>query len=412
MSLSDTLAEYRPGYSLPRAFYHDPEVYQRELDVIWRGGWLFAGHSCEIPQPGDYFLYDVEPDSLIVVRTETGTLAAQHNVCRHRGSLVVTERAGRSKRFVCPYHQWTYGLDGALLTCRGMPADLDQAALGLKPVHLREVAGLIFISLADEPPDFAPARQTLEPLARPQGLDRARVAHVADYAVRANWKIIWENNRECYHCDACHPQYVKANFDRYDADALSPEIERQIAAADARSRARWAAQGLPVAPAHAGLYRFPDAAHAIWYSANRTVLAEGYVTESLDGQPVAPLMGDYTDPDAGTLRLRTLPNFWCHASSDHAVTTRLTPAGPRLTHLRVTWLVDAAAQAGRDYTLESLLPFWQLTSEQDWEICERVQRGVESSAYQPGPLSPGKEYNVDEFLRWTIHHLNLTHTTP
>src|SRR5262249_23065988 len=99
------------------------------------------------------------------------------------------------------------------------------------------------------------------------------------------------------------------------------------------------------------------------------------------------------------------PNFWCHASCDHAVTTRLAPAGPGLTHARVTWLVDAAAAEGRDYQLDRLLPFWQLTSEQDWAICARQQRGVTSPAYQPGPLSPSKEYNVDSFIRWYLHQL-------
>ncbi|HVN55878.1 MAG TPA: SRPBCC family protein [Anaerolineaceae bacterium] len=116
-------------------------------------------------------------------------------------------------------------------------------------------------------------------------------------------------------------------------------------------------------------------------------------------------MGEYPDPDMGTLRLRTLPNFWCHASSDHAVTTRLTPAGLRETRVRVTWLVDASARPGMDYQFEKLLPFWKLTSEQDWENCANVQRGVESPAYSPGPLSPTKEYNVASFLRWYVNYL-------
>jgi len=177
-------------------------------------------------------------------------------------------------------------------------------------------------------------------------------------------------------------------------------VARQIADAPARSEARWAACGLAVTHKAAGLYPFPDADHDVWYSANRTALADGFATESLDGAPVAPLMGAYTAADVGTLRLRTLPNFGSHASCDHAVTTRLTPAGPRLTRVSVWWLVNETAETGRDYTLERLLPFWQLTSEQDWEICARQQRGVDSLAYQPGPLSPTKEYNVDNFLRW------------
>jgi Rieske 2Fe-2S family protein len=125
----------------------------------------------------------------------------------------------------------------------------------------------------------------------------------------------------------------------------------------------------------------------------------------MDGKQVGPLMGDYREPDVGTLRMRTLPNFWNHSSCDHAVSTRLLPAGPQLTTVRVTWLVHQEAVEGRDFHLEQLLPFWQLTSEQDWEICERQQRGVQSSAYVSGPYSTYKEYNVDSFVRWYINML-------
>ena len=152
---------------------------------------------------------------------------------------------------------------------------------------------------------------------------------------------------------------------------------------------------------------FPDAEKNIWYSANRTPLAEGYLSESMDGQKVAPLMGDYNEFRCDTLRIRTLPNFWNHSSCDHAVSTRLLPLGPQLTSIRVWWLVAAEAEEGKDYDLTKLMPFWQLTSEQDWEICERQQRGVTSSAYSPGPYSTYKEYNVDGFVRWYMKLLGL-----
>jgi Rieske 2Fe-2S family protein len=125
----------------------------------------------------------------------------------------------------------------------------------------------------------------------------------------------------------------------------------------------------------------------------------------MDGSQVSTLMGAYTDPDVGTLRARTLPNFWNHSSCDHGVSTLLLPAGPRKTLARVSWLVHEDAVEGRDYRLEELMPFWQLTSEQDWAICERQQRGVESSAYEPGPYSTYKEYNVDAFVRWYVKTL-------
>jgi Rieske 2Fe-2S family protein len=152
--------------------------------------------------------------------------------------------------------------------------------------------------------------------------------------------------------------------------------------------------------------KFPDAERDIWFSANRTPLVEGWVSESMDGKQVAPLMGDYTAPDVGTLRMRTLPNFWNHSSCDHAVSTRLLPVGPQLTSVQVTWLTDEKEIEGRDYELSQVLPFWQLTSEQDWEICENQQRGVNSSAYKPGPYSTFKEYNVESFVRWYLKKLD------
>ena len=129
-------------------------------------------------------------------------------------------------------------------------------------------------------------------------------------------------------------------------------------------------------PRRTGMTPFPDAESNIWFAANRTPLVEGYVSESMDGRQVAPLMGDYPDADVGTLRIRTLPNFWNHSSCDHAVSTRLLPAGLQRTAIRVSWLVDQDAVEGRDYRLEKLMPFWQLTSEQDWVMCEQAQKGI------------------------------------
>jgi Rieske 2Fe-2S family protein len=377
-------------------------MYQLDLARVWRRGWLFAGHACEIPEPGDFFTVDVDTDSVIVLRAEGGGIHGLHNVCRHRGSLICTERSGHVRRLVCPYHQWTYSLEGQLLACRGMQEDLDKSQFALHRVHVREVEGLVFVCLAQEPVPFAPAEETLAPLLRPQGLRRARVARVADYLVRANWKLVWENNRECYHCNANHPEYIKANFDHFNADDTTTRVREEMNAVIARSEQKWAAVGLAPTHKQAGMTCFPDADRNIWYAANRTALVDGWVSESIDGKTVAPLMGEYQSSDVGTLRARTLPNFWNHSSCDHAVSTRLLPAGPQLTAIRVWWLVDAKAVEGRDYDLSRLMPFWQRTSEQDWEICERQQRGVNSSAYTPGPYSTYKEYNVESFIRWYL----------
>jgi len=400
--IESLIVRCRPGWSLPGEFHSDDEVYRQDLARIWRAGWLFAGHACEVPRPGDYFTMELDKDSIIVTRGDDGALHSFHNVCRHRGSLICPEPAGHVTRLVCPYHQWTYGLDGRLLACRGMPDDLDKTQFSLARVLLREVEGLIFISLAQNASPFEPAYEMLSPLLKPQGFQRSKVAKAVDYVVNANWKLVWENNRECYHCNVNHPQYIKANFDHYNADDTTPRIRDAISTVVLRSEQKWAAADLAPTHKQTGMTVFPDAEHNIWFSANRTPLVEGWVSESMEGRQVAPLMGDYQNADVGTLRMRTLPNFWNHSSCDHAVSTRLLPAGPQRTAVRVYWLVDEKAVEGRDYDLAKLMPFWQLTSEQDWQICERQQRGVNSSAYTPGPYSRFKEYNVDSFVRWYL----------
>lgn len=405
--VADLIAARQPGYSLPGAFYSEERVYRAEMDRIWRRGWLFAGHCCEIPSPGDYFTMQVDSDSMIVMRDDEGEIHAFWNVCRHRGTELCDQPSGHIGRIVCPYHQWTYARDGSLLTCRGMQEDLDKSRLGLRSTHVRVIAGFVFISLAQQPPPFEQAAELIGALGQPQGLERAKVAKTVDYDVAANWKIVWENNRECYHCNVNHPQYIKANFDHYNADDINERVQAKIDAAVTHSEEKWSATGLAVSHRRSGMTRFPDVERNCWYSANRTPLVEGYVSETMDGKQVAPLMGDYTDADVGTLRIRTMPNLWNHSSCDHGVSTRLLPAGPKRTLIRVTWLVDSAAVEGRDYQVEEIMPFWQLTSEQDWAICEQAQRGVESSGYLPGPFSTYKEYNVDGFVRWYLQQLAL-----
>jgi Rieske 2Fe-2S family protein len=405
-SIAELVALRKPGYSLPGDFYSRELVYRAELERIWRRGWLFAGHSCEIRNPGDYITISVDNDSLIVIRGDDGRVNALWNVCRHRGTQICGASSGTVGRLVCPYHQWAFARDGALVSCRGMQDDIDKSQLGLLRAQAREIAGLVYVSLADDPPRFDEAAEAIDEFAQPQGLDRAKVAKTVDYDVPANWKLVWENNRECYHCNVNHPQYIKANFDHYNADDMTRRIQSRMEAAVTRSEEKWSQAGLAVSHRRTGMAQFPDAERNCWFAANRTPLVDGYVSETMDGRQVAPLMGDYTDADVGTLRIRTLPNMWHHASCDHAVTTRVLPAGIHRTQVRVTWLVDRNAVEGRDYRLEDIMPFWQLTSEQDWDLCAMAQKGVNSSHYTPGPFSTYKEYNVDAFVRWCLHQIN------
>ena len=403
--LDALLTTRRDGHGLSRAFYHDAPLYDAEIRTIWQGGWLFAGFEIEIPQPGDFLTLAVDGSSVLVIRDDAGSVRAFHNVCRHRGSQLCRNESGHVRAIVCPYHSWTYSRQGALVACAGMHDGIDKAELGLKPVHVGVTAGLIYVSLAAAPPAFDGLRERFGATAKPQGFDRARIAKIVDYEVEANWKLVWENNRECFHCVACHPQYVKANFDAYE-EAFATEAARQkMAAAVARAEAKWAAQGISITHAKGGLAPFPDPVRNVWYAADRTVMVDGFDTESMDGRRVAPLMGDYRDEEVGVLRMRSLPNFWLHASCDHAVVTRMLPDGLRKTRMRSYWLVHRDAREGDDYQRDRLLPFWHQTNEQDWEICRWQQKGIESIGYEPGPLSQRKEYNVDAFIRWYMGRL-------
>src|SRR5258706_10991958 len=141
-------ALYQPGFGLPGEFYGDETVYLAELDKIWRAGWLFAAHTCEIPEPGNYLTFAVGPDPIVVLRGDDGQVRAFHNLCSHRGTLLCQEAEGRVGRaIVCPYHQWTYGRDGKLIGCRGMHDNVDKSDLGLRSVAVELLAGLIYFSL-------------------------------------------------------------------------------------------------------------------------------------------------------------------------------------------------------------------------------------------------------------------------
>ena len=169
--------------------------------------WHYVGHHSMVPERGDYFLFEMAGESVIVVRDGEGGINAFMNVCRHRGSRICDATAGRESRFTCRYHGWTYGLDGSLKAAARMPPGTDRSKLGLRRLHARVFEGLIFVNFDDDPPDFAEFERDLGPAVRPYGLGRARVAHRQNYPIRSNWKLAVENYCECYHCQPAHPEY-------------------------------------------------------------------------------------------------------------------------------------------------------------------------------------------------------------
>ena len=205
-SLSKALEGYRPGFALPGVVYKDPAVYELEVRHIVLKAWHYVGHQSMVPERGDYFLFEVAGESVIVVRDGDGGINAFMNVCRHRGSRICDAASGRESRFTCRYHGWTYGLDGSLKAAARMPAGTDRTKLGLRRLQARVFEGLIFVNFDADAPDFAPLERDLGPAVRPYGLATAKVAHRQNYPIRSNWKLAVENYCECYHCQPAHPE--------------------------------------------------------------------------------------------------------------------------------------------------------------------------------------------------------------
>lgn len=397
-TLRALISERRPGWSLPQFFYRDEYCYQQEIEKIWRKFWLFAGHSCEVKAPGDYINFELGLDSILLVRQEDDSLKGLFNTCRHRGSQLTQMSCGNVKCFVCPYHQWSYGKDGRLINLGGATDDLNKEEFSLHSCNVKEVAGMIFLSFSSDPPDMTRAEEEIRSQLLPHGLDRAKVAHTETFLVNANWKLVWENNRECFHCRLGHPEYIRANYDIASPDDV--EVTAEIKAVYEKNKEKWQEMGVDLNHAQGGVPYFPTPGK--WWRSIRTVLREGWVTQSLDGKPVSTLMGDLKYREMGTLRVSTLPTLWNHSSSDHSVSTQLVPLSPSQTKVKVSWLVHENAVEGKDYQLDRLTPLWKLTGEQDWRLCEVNHKGVLSSRYIPGPYSMDKEYNVDHFVTWYL----------
>lgn len=242
-----------PGHSLETPFYASREFFELDLELIFGRHWIFVAAEAEIPEEGDYVTVEIGGESIIVVRDDDMVVNAFRNVCRHRGARLLDGRCGAVGNIVCPYHQWTYGANGALRFAENQGDDFDKAKFGLRRVHVRAIAGLVFICLAEDAPedieDFAAA---VTPYLSPFDLRGAKVAHQTSIIEDGNWKLTMENNRECHHCEANHPELLGAYFPfhRFDESRVparqKPVFERYQAASAALSAAR-AAIGFPSA---------------------------------------------------------------------------------------------------------------------------------------------------------------------
>jgi len=390
LDMLDRLQRRRPGFSLEQPFYTDPDYFKVDMDLIWYRDWLFVGHDCEILKPGSYFTVQIGIYPVVVVRGQDGVIRALHNTCRHRGSRVCTAHKGTAAKLVCPYHQWTYNLDGSLAFARQMGEDFCKDDFGMKPVACESVAGYIFICLADEPADFAPFRTLMEPYFAPHDLANAKVAHETTIVEKGNWKLVWENNRECYHCAANHPELCKT-FPEAPTVTGVPSVD-----SDPEMLAHWAhceAAGLP------SKFRIDEAGQ---FRATRAPLLRDAVSYTMSGKPaVKRNLCDAVSADRiGTLMLYHYPTTWNHVLIDHATTFRVIPLSATETAVTTKWLVHKDAVEGVDYTVDELIHVWAMTNDEDRRIVEENAFGIQSPAYEPGPYSPVHEGGVIQFVDW------------
>jgi glycine betaine catabolism A len=388
------LRDYEPTTPLSREFYTSPNDYEIELEALWYRDWLFIGHDCEIARPGDYLTVQIGAYPVVVVRDRDGTVRAFHNSCRHRGARLCRDEHGHAPRLVCPYHQWTYRLDGALLVARDMGEPFDRSQHGLRAVHCATVGGYIWVCLGKVAPEFEPLARQVEPYLRPHRLHEAKVAFESTIVERANWKLVWENNRECYHCPANHPELSRT------FPATPTVANPELAAGNTRAVEQWSlweTRGLPS--------RFQLSANG-QSRVVRMSLIDGAVSYTMDGRAAVrrPLSDSVTD-DAGALLMFHYASTWNHLLADHAVSFRVLPLGPTETQLTTKWLVHKDAQAGVDYDLARLTEVWLATNDEDRRICQENQLGVNSPGYAPGPYSPIQEAGVMQFVRWYRDHL-------
>ncbi|SHM87353.1 aromatic ring-hydroxylating oxygenase subunit alpha [Cryptosporangium aurantiacum] len=357
--LAASLAELGQARMLPRAAYLDDDVLAWEQRHFF-GGWTCAGRAEDLAEPGAHRAVAVGPtEGVLLTRARDGRLRAFVNACRHRGHELLPCGGSAVKRVLtCPYHAWTYDVDGALRAAPGF-RDLDKSGFGLIELPSAEWHGWVFVALDADPPPFAEHVGALEDTVAPYSPAELTTVTSHEYVVAANWKTIVENYQECYHCALIHPELCQVS---------PPESGENL--------------------------DLPGDWVGGWMD-----LRDGAATMSLDGRS-----GGSPIPGLDEHRLRTVmyaamfPNLLISLHPDYVMTHRLTPLAPGRTRVECAWLFPAEVASRPGFDPAYAVDFWDLTNRQDWAACESVQRGIAAARYQPGPLAPDED-GVHQFIR-------------
>jgi Rieske 2Fe-2S family protein len=336
-------------HTLARQYFTSEDVFRAERERIFSRSWLLAGHGSQLAHPGSYFLFELDRESVIVLRGDE--IRAFHNHCRHRGSRLCQEHAGTLGQAIqCPYHAWTYGLDGGLRAAPNMKevAGFDRADYPLHRVALESWEGFLFLNLAPAPAPFAQSLPALLARFGQWRLPELAAVHRAVYEVNANWKLFFHNFSECYHCPTVHPHLNK----------LTPYRNTE--------------NDLDEGPVLGG---------PMWMSD-----PEGSMTLH-GGRCAPPLPGLSAEQRARVYYYTVFPSAFLSFHPDYVLVHRLQPLAIDSTRIVCEWLFHPEAIAAPGFDPRPAIDFWDLTNRQDWELCANAFKGVVSGAWQPGPYS-------------------------
>jgi phenylpropionate dioxygenase-like ring-hydroxylating dioxygenase large terminal subunit len=349
--------------SLPQKYFVSPEVFAKERAEIFSSEWLLVGHQSQIADAGDYIVRDVNRESLIVIRDKDEKIRGFFNVCRHRGTRLKEDACGHASKIQCPYHAWTYGLDGRLIGAPHMDEvpGFDKADYSLKPVNLGLWEGFIFVNLNDGEARLrseATARQrsgdfiSLERWFAPLhgkfshwNMSILQPAKRIEYDVRANWKLMFENYSECYHCPGVHPQLQKVS--PYDS----------------------AENDLAEGPFLGGFMKINQGKSL-----------------TMSGNACAAFVGDIKNLQQ-VFYYSIFPNMLLSLHPEYVMVHQLWPQSPERTLIVCDWFFHPTAFDRKDFNPDDAIEFWDMTNKQDWQVCELSQQGIASRAYEPGPYS-------------------------
>ncbi|MBX3146628.1 MAG: aromatic ring-hydroxylating dioxygenase subunit alpha [Gemmatimonadales bacterium] len=347
-----TTTTFRQGsFTMPAAYYLSPEIFAEESERIGLTQWHCVGRADRVAEPGDYYLCSIAGESLIIVRDRSGDVRAHFNVCRHRGTRLCSAEAGRfSGSIQCPYHAWTFGVDGRLLGAPHMQ-DVEgfvKSDYGLHSARVATWEGFLFVNLDSEAQPFEVMAAPLVGRLSRFGLDRLRSGHRVRYEIRSNWKLIYQNYSECLHCPMIHPE-------------LSCRLPYQSGAND-----------LVEGPYLGGYMEIVDGAESVTTS----------------GRYAARLIADLSPDDRRRAYYYTvMPNLMLSIHPDYVNYYTVWPVSAEQTVVESEWLFHPEAFDAPDFHPEDAIAMWDVTNRQDWQITEESLLGIKSRRYQPGPYS-------------------------